>query len=69
MAYPSMGEAHRRITDYLNKLYDVVSYQDDANILIKQSKKFSQFGEILAPPFHSLQSYKLGNLVDAYHAF
>ncbi|XVF35010.1 hypothetical protein REPUB_Repub18cG0108100 [Reevesia pubescens] len=97
MAYPSMGEAHRRITDYLNKFSDAVSYQDvdslarlfsfssnspsllsladalnffqDANRLIKQSDKFSQFGEILAPIFRSLQSYRLGNLVDAYHAF
>ncbi|MBA0747554.1 hypothetical protein Gogos_004461 [Gossypium gossypioides] len=97
MAYPSMGEAHRRITDYLNKFCDTVSYQDvaslaqlfsfssnspsllsladalnffqDANRLIKQSDKFSQFGEILAPLFRSLQSYRLGNLVEAYHAF
>ncbi|XP_052886108.1 enhanced ethylene response protein 5 isoform X2 [Gossypium arboreum] len=97
MAYPSMGEAHRRITDYLNKFGDAVSYQDvaslaqlfsfssnspsllsladalnffqDANRLIKQSDKFSQFGEILAPLFRSLQSYRLGNLVEAYHAF
>ncbi|KAK6236464.1 hypothetical protein SCA6_011801 [Theobroma cacao] len=97
MAYPSMGEAHRRITDYLNNFSDAVSDQDvaslaqlfsfssnspsllsladalnffqDANRLIKQSDKFSQFGEILAPLFRSLQSYRLGNLVDAYHAF
>ncbi|EOY30473.1 hypothetical protein QUC31_020242 [Theobroma cacao] len=97
MAYPSMGEAHRRITDYLNNFSDAVSDQDvaslaqlfsfssnspsllsladalnffqDANRLIKQSDKFSQFGEILAPLFRLLQSYRLGNLVDAYHAF
>ncbi|KAK8553321.1 hypothetical protein V6N13_062130 [Hibiscus sabdariffa] len=97
MAYPSMGEAHRRITDYLNNFSDAVSYQDvaslaqlfsfssnsppllsvadalnffqDANRLIKQSEKFSQYGEILAPLFRSLQSYRTGNLVDAYHAF
>ncbi|KAK8706969.1 hypothetical protein V6N13_058040 [Hibiscus sabdariffa] len=97
MAYPSMGEAHRRITDHLNKFSNAVSYQDvaslaqlfsfssnspsllsvadalnffqDANRLIKQSEKFSQYGEILAPLFRSLQSYRVGNLVDAYHAF
>ncbi|KAE8658178.1 hypothetical protein F3Y22_tig00116974pilonHSYRG00099 [Hibiscus syriacus] len=97
MAYPSMGEAHRRITEYLNKFSNAVSYQDvaslsqlfsfssnspsllsladslnifqDANRLIKQSDKFSQYGEILAPLFRSLQSYRVGNLVDAYHAF
>ncbi|GMJ07351.1 ENHANCED ETHYLENE RESPONSE 5, ectopic expression of seed storage proteins 1 [Hibiscus trionum] len=97
MAFPSMGEAHRRITDYLNNFSDAVSYQDvaslvqlfsfssnspsllsvadalnffqDANRLIKQSDKFSQYGEILAPLFRSLQSYRVGNLVDAYHAF
>ncbi|GMJ02626.1 ENHANCED ETHYLENE RESPONSE 5, ectopic expression of seed storage proteins 1 [Hibiscus trionum] len=97
MAYPSMGESHRRIIDYLNKFSDAVSYQDvaslaplfsfssnspsllsvadalnffqDSNRLIKQSEKFSQYAEILAPLFRSLQSYRTGNLVDAYHAF
>ncbi|XP_038998826.1 enhanced ethylene response protein 5-like [Hibiscus syriacus] len=97
MAYPSMGEAHRRITDYLNKFSEAVSYQDvaslaqffsfssnspsllsvadalnivqDANRFIKQSEKFSHYGEILAPLFRSLQSYRVGNMVDAYHAF
>ncbi|XVE70596.1 hypothetical protein DITRI_Ditri10aG0084000 [Diplodiscus trichospermus] len=97
MAYPSMGEAHRRITDYLNKFSDAVAYQDgaslsllfsfstnspsllsladalnffqDANRLVKQSEQFSQFAEILVPIFRSLQSYRLGNLVDSYHAF
>ncbi|XP_062091018.1 enhanced ethylene response protein 5 [Humulus lupulus] len=32
MAYVSMGEAHRRITDYLNRFYDAVSYQDGASL-------------------------------------
>ncbi|CAL1372141.1 unnamed protein product [Linum trigynum] len=97
MAYLSMGESHRRITDYLNRFADAINYQDgdslarlfsvssdspfllsladalnvfqDANRLIKQSEKFSQFGEVVAPFFRSLQSYRLGNLVDAYGAF
>ncbi|CAN0901353.1 Enhanced ethylene response protein 5 [Linum grandiflorum] len=97
MAYLSMGESHRRITDYLNRFSDAVSYQDgdslgqlfsvssnspsllsladalnvfqDANRLIKQSDKFSQFGEVVAPFFRALQSYRTGNLVDAYQAF
>ncbi|KAK3005065.1 hypothetical protein RJ639_017402 [Escallonia herrerae] len=30
MAYLSMGEAHRRITEYLNRFHDAVSYQDGA---------------------------------------
>ncbi|CAN1148066.1 Enhanced ethylene response protein 5 [Linum perenne] len=97
MAYLSMGESHRRITDYLNRFSDAVSYQDgvslgrlfsvsstspsllsladalnvfqDANKLIKQSDKFSQFVEVVAPLFRALQSYKIGNLVDAFQAF
>ncbi|CAI0628320.1 unnamed protein product [Linum tenue] len=97
MAYLSMGESHRRITDYLNRFADAINYQDgdslarlfsissdtpsllsladalnvfqDANRLIKQSEKFSQYGEVVAPFFRSLQSYRLGNLVDAYGAF
>ncbi|XP_031384074.1 enhanced ethylene response protein 5 isoform X2 [Punica granatum] len=97
MAYMSMGEAHRRITDYLNHFSDAVYDQDaaslklilslssnspsqlsladalnifqDANRLIKQSDKHSQFGEIVVPLFRSLQNYRLGNLVDAYNAY
>ncbi|PON50453.1 PCI/PINT associated module [Parasponia andersonii] len=34
MAYISMGEAHRRITDYLNRFYDAVSYQDGASLKV-----------------------------------
>ncbi|XP_057968686.1 enhanced ethylene response protein 5 [Malania oleifera] len=97
MAYVSMGEAHRRITDYLNRFSDAVSSQDgpslrrlfavssnsslllslsdalnvfqDYNRLIKQSDRYSQLGEILAPLLRSLQSYRLRHLVDAYHNF
>ncbi|KAH0878093.1 hypothetical protein HID58_065487 [Brassica napus] len=97
MAYVSMGEAHRRITEYLNRFCGAVSYQDspmlcrllsfssnspsllsladalnvfqDASILIRQSDKFSEYGEILAHLFRSLQSYRFGNLVEAYLAF
>ncbi|KAL0704765.1 hypothetical protein Bca4012_071190 [Brassica carinata] len=97
MAYVSMGEAHRRITEYLNRFCGAVSYQDspmlcrllsfssnspsllsladalnvfqDASSLIRQSDKFSEYGEILAHLFRSLQSYRVGNLVEAYLAF
>lgn len=31
-AYMSMGEAHRRITEYLNRFSDVVSYQDGTSL-------------------------------------
>nr|AAD10155.1 unknown protein [Arabidopsis thaliana] len=97
MAYVSMGEAHRRITEYLNRFCDAVSYQDsstlcrllsfssnsppllsladalnvfqDSSSLIRQSDRFSEYGEILAHVFRSLQSYRVGNLVEAYLAF
>lgn len=41
----------------------------DASSLIRQSDKFSEYGEILAHLFRSLQSYRVGNLVEAYLAF
>ncbi|KAK3436284.1 enhanced ethylene response protein 5 [Eucalyptus grandis] len=96
-AYLSMGEAHRRITDYLARFSDAVASQDvaslkpllslssaspslvsladalnllqDSNRLIKQSDRYSQFAEILAPLFRCLQNYRLHNLVDAYPAY
>ncbi|KAK9073712.1 hypothetical protein SSX86_006306 [Deinandra increscens subsp. villosa] len=96
-SYMSMGEAHRRITDYLNRLNDVISYQDgtslkqllslssespsflaladalnlfqDANRLIKQADKYSQYAEIVAPLFRAMQSYRVGHLVESYQAF
>uniref|UniRef100_A0A7N0TUH0 PCI domain-containing protein n=1 Tax=Kalanchoe fedtschenkoi TaxID=63787 RepID=A0A7N0TUH0_KALFE len=97
MAYLSMGEAHRRVAEYLHRLSDAVSSQDvnslnhlfsvssnspfllsfadalnllqDTNRLVKLADKSSQLGEI---PLHLLtcfQNYRLGNLVDSYHAF
>ncbi|CAL5442862.1 unnamed protein product [Camellia sinensis] len=97
MAYISMGEAHRRITDFLNRFSDAVSSQDgsslkrllslssdspfllsladslnvfqDSGRLIKQFDKYAQYGEIIVPLFRSLQNYRLGHLVDSYHAF
>ncbi|KAG2323477.1 hypothetical protein Bca52824_016690 [Brassica carinata] len=90
-------EAHRRITEYLNRFCDAVSYQgssmlcrllsfssnspsllslpdalnvfQDASSLINHTPKFSEYGEILAHLFRSLQSYRVGNLVEAYLAF
>ncbi|CAK9134947.1 unnamed protein product, partial [Ilex paraguariensis] len=32
MAYMSMGEAHRRITEYLNRFSEAVSSQDGASL-------------------------------------
>ncbi|KAK4749592.1 hypothetical protein SAY87_027041 [Trapa incisa] len=97
MAYLSMGEAHRRITEYLNSFSESVFSQDaaslklllcfssnspsllsvadslnlfqDANRLIKQSDKYSQFGEIIVHLFRSLQNYRLGHSFDAYNAY
>ncbi|OVA08449.1 Proteasome component (PCI) domain [Macleaya cordata] len=97
MAYISMGEAHRRINEYLNRFSDSVSYEDgpslkhllsvssnsssllsladalnvfqEANRLIKQSDRFSQLGEIIAPLLRCLQNYRMDHMVDAYNAF
>ncbi|KAL3825277.1 hypothetical protein ACJIZ3_021306 [Penstemon smallii] len=124
-AYMSMGEAHRRINEYLNRFSDAVSYQDgkslsrllsissdsatllsladalntfqscysgiltvvlckhvmlfiyveificfaDANRVISQSDKYSQYGDILVPIFRAVRSYRLRNLVESYLAF
>ncbi|XP_024960386.1 enhanced ethylene response protein 5 [Cynara cardunculus var. scolymus] len=96
-SYMSMGEAHRRITEYLNRFADVVSYQDgtslkhllslssesssflaladalnlfqDANRLIRQADKYSQYAEIVAPLFRAMQSYRVGHLAESYQAF
>lgn len=93
----SMGEVHRRITEYLNHFSDAVSYQDgtslkkilslssdspsilyladalnlfqDANRLIRQTDKYSQYAEIVAPLFRAFQNYRIGHLVDSYQAF
>ncbi|PKI58659.1 hypothetical protein CRG98_020925, partial [Punica granatum] len=83
MAYMSMGEAHRRITDYLNHFSDAVYDQDAASLKLILSLSSNspsqlsladalnifQFGEIVVPLFRSLQNYRLGNLVDAYNAY
>ncbi|KAK6147720.1 hypothetical protein DH2020_018632 [Rehmannia glutinosa] len=97
VAYISMGEAHRRITEYLTRFSDAVSYQDgkslsrllsvssnsavllsladalniyqDANRVIRQSEKYSQYADIIVPIFRALQSYRLRNLVESYVAF
>ncbi|KAG2323476.1 hypothetical protein Bca52824_016689 [Brassica carinata] len=42
---------------------------EDASSLINHIPKFSEYGEILAHLFRSLQSYRVGNLVEAYLAF
>ncbi|KAL2475622.1 proteasome family protein [Abeliophyllum distichum] len=95
-AYMSMGEAHRQITEYLNRFSYAVSSQDgkslsrllsisssssslqfladalntfqDANRIIRQSEKCSQYADILVPVFRALQSYQLRNLVESYLA-
>lgn len=96
-SYMSMGEAHRRITEYLNRFTDVVSYQDgtslkqllslssespsflaladalnlfqDANRLIRQADKYSQYAEIVAHLFRAMQSYRVGHLAESYQAY
>ena len=46
-----------------------IGFLQDANRLIRQSDRYSQFGEMLVNFFRALQCYRLGNLVDAYQAF
>lgn len=93
----SMGDAHRRITEYLNRFADVVSYQDgttlkqllslssespsflaladalnlfqDANRLIRQADKYSQYAEIVSPLFRAMQSYRVSHFAESYQAF
>ncbi|KAM2555001.1 hypothetical protein TB2_019076 [Malus domestica] len=71
MAYLSMGEAHRRITDYLNRFSDAdaLNIFKDFNRLIKQSDNDSQFGKILVHLFRAFQSYRIGNFIDSYQAY
>ncbi|XP_048438959.1 enhanced ethylene response protein 5-like [Pyrus x bretschneideri] len=71
MAYLSMGEAHRRITDYLNRFSDAdaLNVFQDFNRLIKQSDNDSQFGEILVHLFRAFQSYRIGNFIDSYQTY
>ncbi|KAM1315912.1 hypothetical protein ACFX10_019437 [Malus domestica] len=71
MAYLSMGEAHRRITDYVNRFSDAdaLNIFKDFNRLIKQSDNDSQFGKILVHLFRAFQSYRIGNFIDSYQAY
>ncbi|KAL5728802.1 Enhanced ethylene response protein 5 [Ranunculus cassubicifolius] len=116
MAYISIGEAHRRLNEYLNRFSDSIFDQDslslskllsississlkpspnsfskfssnsnssisllsladalnvlqDSTRLIKQSDKFSQFGEILVPLLRCIQSYRTNHLIDSYNSF
>ncbi|XP_076904122.1 enhanced ethylene response protein 5-like [Bidens hawaiensis] len=41
----------------------------DANRLIRQADKYSQYAEIVAPLFRAMQSYRVGHLVESYQAF
>ncbi|KAJ0524314.1 hypothetical protein HanHA300_Chr09g0299021 [Helianthus annuus] len=41
----------------------------DANRVIKQADKYSQYAEIVAPLFRAMQSYRVGHLVESYQAF
>ncbi|KAL0802973.1 hypothetical protein Bca101_058149 [Brassica carinata] len=53
----------------LLSLPDALNVFQDASSLINHIPKFSEYGEILAHLFRSLQSYRVGNLVEAYLAF
>ncbi|KAH9801338.1 Enhanced ethylene response protein 5 [Citrus sinensis] len=59
MAYMSMGEAHRRITDYLNRFSDAVSSQDVASL--KQLLSFSSNSPSLLSLADSLNVFQDAN--------
>ncbi|KAG5586483.1 hypothetical protein H5410_046917 [Solanum commersonii] len=37
--------------------------------LMRKADRYSQYADILLPPFRALQSYRLKNLVESYQAF
>lgn len=41
----------------------------DANRLIRQADKYSQYAEIVAPLFRAMQSYRVGHFAESYQAF
>lgn len=47
----------------------IVCMSQDANRLIRQSDEYAQYADILVPVFRTLQSYRLGNLVESYQTF
>lgn len=59
MAYVSMGEAHRRITEYLNLFSDAVSSQDVASL--KQLLSFSSNSPFLLSLADSLNIFQDGH--------
>lgn len=59
MAYMSMGESHRRITDYLNRFSDAVSSQDVASL--KQLLSFSSNSPSLLSLADSLNVFQDAN--------
>ncbi|KAK6941397.1 hypothetical protein RJ641_026774 [Dillenia turbinata] len=62
MAYPSMGEAHRRITEYLNKFSDAVSFQDGSSLKLLFS--LSSNSSFLLSPMLSISSRVLAERAD-----
>lgn len=50
-------------------LADALNLFQDANRLIRQTDKYSQYAEIVAPLFRAFQNYRIGHLVDSYQAF
>ncbi|GAA0155759.1 hypothetical protein LIER_13416 [Lithospermum erythrorhizon] len=80
-----MGEAERRITEYLKRFYDAVSSQDGKALshlfsfsslslntfpdLNRVITQSDEYADILLHLLRSLQSYRLRNLVESYQAF
>lgn len=53
----------------LSRPLTLLLYLQDANRIIRQSDKYSQYADIIVPIFRALQSYRLRNLAEAYVAF
>nr|GEW12612.1 enhanced ethylene response protein 5 [Tanacetum cinerariifolium] len=50
-------------------LADALNIYQDANRLIRQADKYSQYAEIVAPLFRAMQSYRVGHFAESYQAF
>nr|GEV75237.1 enhanced ethylene response protein 5 [Tanacetum cinerariifolium] len=50
-------------------LADALNIYQDANRLIRQADKYSQYAEIVAPLFRAMQSYRVRHFAESYQAF
>ncbi|GAV92906.1 hypothetical protein CFOL_v3_36284, partial [Cephalotus follicularis] len=68
MSHLSMGEAHRRITEYLNRFYDGVSSQDGASL--RELLSLSSNSNYLLSVADALDTFQDANrLIDNFSDF